>query len=343
MKLGKITSVMFIGSGGFALELSHWCRERELGFSVYAAPRHADEVVGSGGVTWRESLEQAGVPVHVSDDINGDARVTDLVTSTTLGIAGGPAWIFRENILNLFKGRLVNFHGIPLPQFRGGAHHTWQILQGHRTGGLNIQLIERKLDAGSVLMSSRYQLTEAASKPKDYFEAASAQTLPFLKKFIALAHQGHDFPASALQEEFSLFMPRLSTANQAFINWAWNTDEIVKFINAFDEPYAGASTFTQGTRVFLKDGSVDFGDGPFHPFQSGLIIRKVSGRLYVVTVDGTLIIGSCRNEAGEEMYRHIRLGARMHTPKDRLDAAMEFSASYDAKGLVSRKSPEPTR
>ena len=44
-------------------------------------------------------------------------------------------------------------------------------------------------------------------------------------------------------EGSSVYMPRLHTLTNGFINWDWSSKEIGLFIRAFDDPHEGASTF----------------------------------------------------------------------------------------------------
>jgi methionyl-tRNA formyltransferase len=332
MQFGTINKILFIGGGDVTLPLALWCKKRGIGFSMYTSPRHAEEVHGDDGKSLQQTLEDSGFDTYVHEDINNDPRLAEIVDEETLALAAGPAWIFKQPVLNLFNGRMVNFHSIPLPRFRGGAHFTWQILQRDRSGGLNIQLIERKLDAGAVIMSERYNVPGNARKPIDYFAAMNSYSMPFLKQFIGRVAANEEFTKTQIQEEFSLYMPRLNTAGQAFIDWSWPGDAIHRFIDAFDNPYPGAATFLNGEIVRLKNAELDPNDGTFHPFQSGLVVRKSNGRIFVGTSEGTLIVSSLTDQAGEDQSRRVKTGDRLHTPKDSLHAAMTFQARYDARG-----------
>ena len=54
------------------------------------------------------------------------------------------------------------------------------------------------------------------------------------------------------------------------------------FINAFDDPYKGASTFINKKRVYFKKCSLEkLENTNFHSFQAGIIIRKHKDIVYV--------------------------------------------------------------
>jgi len=334
MNFGDIDNIVLFGGGTNLVGLASWCNERDVPVVVFTSPRHADEAVSPDGTSLRDTLEAEGVSVFSSENINEEPELQEHVTANTLGIALGPAWIFRNVVLDLFDGRIVNFHNIPLPRVRGGAHYTWQILRGNRTGGCNIQLIERKLDAGAVIKTLEYQLPASARIPQDYFDASRANDMPFLFEFMEEVQAAKDFDAVGLQETLSTYFPRLSTPDQGLIDWSWSTEEIERFICAFDEPYPGASTFAGDRRVCLKDCGSSFDDGPFHPFQTGLVYRKSAERIFVATADGSIIIGRVLAEDGSDAMGRLRVGDRLHTPFVALERAFTYRTRYSSVGLA---------
>src|SRR6185503_15431765 len=141
MRFGDIDSFVWFGSGPLLLDNAVALQSEGYRVAVFAGQRHLTESVDAGGTTLETALGAAGVPSFESAEINADERLREYVTERTLGIAMGPPWIFRAPVLSLFSERFVNFMGIALPRYRGGAHYTWQILRRDRVGSVNLQLI----------------------------------------------------------------------------------------------------------------------------------------------------------------------------------------------------------
>ena len=333
MNFGQINDYVIFGGGATLVDIARWTQDRGHPVSVLTSPRHTSEPVGVDGETFQSALELANISVYVADDINDDPRLAGHVTDKTLGLAIGPAWIFREGVLGLFSGRIVNFHGIPLPRVRGGGHYTWQILMGDYTGGCNIQLIERRLDAGKVIKTREYKIAGPPRIPRDYFEAASSHDLPFLQEFIGEVERETTYEPIDLNEGASTYYPRLNTTAQGLIDWNWGGDDIERIICAFDDPYPGASTMIGDRRLFLKDSRLVDGSVKFHPYQSGLVIRRRHSTLFVATTSGELAVRSVMDEHGEDLYSSIRRGDRFHTPVADLDQSRRFVARYSGTGL----------
>jgi len=133
-----------------------------------------------------------------------------------------------------------------------------------------------------------------------------------------------------------MYFPRLNTLKQGLINWNWDTNDIESFICAFDEPYAGASTFIDGKKVHLKECYSEFNDGPFHPFQAGLIYKIYSDAIFIATRSGTIIVRGVSDENGKNIIGKLRTGQRFFTPLKYLEDAMTFSAEYSAEGIIEK-------
>jgi len=334
MQFGPKDSFILFGGGTLVSDTASWLLASGQRVVVFTSPRHAAEIVDESDTHFTDLLGQLGVETIVSDDINSDPRLSDHLSDSTLGISLGAAWDFSADSLGLFDHRLVNFHPVPLPRYRGGAHFSWQSLQRDLGGGLFFQLLEEQPDAGMIVYSETFTLPPDTRRPADYYAFSDSRYLPFVKAFINRVISGDDFETSRLPEELSLYMPRLSTLEQAFIDWSWTSDEILRFIDAFDDPYPGASTFIRGRRVFVRNCEFIESKGGFHPFQSGLVIRRSDTAAYVATQAGVLEINSLTFEDGTSAFAESVEGERLYTPSDILESALVFKAEYNAAGLV---------
>ena len=58
--------------------------------------------------------------------------------------------------------------------------------------------------------------------------------------------------AKDISNKNSFYWPKLDTRKNGWINWNWESKEIVDFINSFSEPYSGASTMLNNEVIRLK-------------------------------------------------------------------------------------------
>ncbi len=341
--LGPIDTVVIFGGGISVPDFACEAISSGLSVTVFAAPRHLTESLPEAqGQTLQEILTRHSIHFFSSENINNSIDLNGIISEQTLGIGLGEVYTFSKKTISLFKGRLFDFMVIPLPQYRGGAHFTWQILRGDRHGCWNIQRINEEMvpgvfDSGEIIKFRKYLLPPEARIPQDYFDAARFHAKQLFTEFLSEIREGKGFNPAPLQEELRTYYPRLSTIMQGYIDWSWSTDEIERFICAFDNPYPGASTFLSGKQVFLKSCRVHTSQNPSHPFMAGLIYRTDKSRVFIATRDGALIVDSVLDETNKNILSSVKPGERFFTPRQYLDNAMLFTAKYDARGLVKER------
>lgn len=336
MKYKKLKKVILFGGARQLADFAQYLKTTNLEVVVFSSKRHLEESV-SGKRTLREILENNKIRYYNSGDINRDRSIVKEVTEDTLGIAFGAAWMFEKKVVSLFSpAHLLDIIGVNLPQYDGGAHYSWKILHQSQINGTNLQVIlggEENFHRGEIVASQRYRLSPALKIPEDFFSFIVGREIKFLKKFIEGILKGKEFKLKALKMGEYSYYPFLSTKINGFINWSWSGPDIYLFINSFDRPYPGASTFVNGQKLILKNCRLIKPQEKYHPFSSGLVIRKDKGGVYVSAIGGLLYIQSIIDESGRSMTGKIKLGDRLYTPYSILDGAMGFKAVYDAKGL----------
>ena len=334
MIFGKINHIILLGGSRCTAELALYISQStSFKFEVYTAPRQVTDVIYSDGTTFEKYFNKHSIKYFVTDDINHEPRFIESISELTLSIGLGEAWSFNEEIIEKFNGRLIDLMGIRLPQYRGGAHYTWQILRGNRIGACNLQIVNKDMiqgiyDSGEIIKFKEYLFPAEARIPDDYFGFAVSQEISFIKEFINELTQNKDFSTFKLQENFSIYFPRLHTLKNAFINWQWDTIDIEKFICAFDSPYAGATTQINNILVRLLNVRSEQCDGQFHPFQCGLIYKIYNGNLYVATSQGTIIISEVNDEKGFSVIHTLKNGDRFFTPNDWIEKGMTTKIKY---------------
>ncbi len=294
----KPDRIFLFGGGKTMWEFRAWLKERGYSTISYTAPRQ---------VTAETPREAA-----IVEDLAGLAWPH--VSEKALAICFGPAWQIGPQLRLLFGNRLIDFMSIPYPAYLGGAHETWAELLGEKKWGCCLQLVtentkQGECHDGGVIAGDEFR-----------YAARYAHYLDFLKGFIASIENGHEFDAIQPTDGRSFF-PRLNTEKNGWIDWSWSAAEIFRFINAFS-PYGGASTYALDTVIRLKDAQV-WQQGMMHPYCAGL----------VMDVTPTLTRIACRDGAiGVPGIGCLDPGDRLHTPRAKLEEALLYQPTYDAKG-----------
>jgi len=241
----------------------------------------------------------------------------EYVDENTLGLLINASWIVKQDVIDLFKGKLFNYHNTRLPQERGAAAYSWKILSQCREGALTIHKVVPILDAGDIIKQKKLVFPVECRVPADFYKHIETYETDFLIDFL----QGKGLVCIQQNESDSLYMPKLHTLANGFINWGWSVKEIELFVNAFDDPHEGASTFFQEKRLHLKKCFLVDNSEDFHPFQSGIIYRKKPGSLFIAAKGGGLEIREIFDSNGKNVLPEIKLGHRLQTPHHFLDEA----------------------
>lgn len=335
-----LRQVVLIGGGDLMLHAARAVVERGLGCAVIMAPRHAEENLPLDGRVAHLAFASLGVPALVVDDMGREDRWrTTVAPAGALALCFGPAWIFPARVREVFDLGMLNFNGIPVPRYLGGAHYTWQILNGDRSGGCILQEITAAVDRGPIIRLELFELPSTVRVPLDYFAANTERARAFIDRALADMADGVEFPIrafSALEAE-RLYFPRLLTRENGLVDWSWGATDIERFCAAFDQPYPGAGTSLSERPVRLRDVSRVAVETAFHPFAAGLVVRVHAGVAHVAVRDGLLRLGRVLDEAtGEDIGASVAEGSRFHTPQAQLEAARLFRPRLGGGGRGRR-------
>jgi len=338
MRYDPIDNIILFGGSLTIVGLAEWLKNESVDVKIYTSKRHSIERL-TKDKNLEDLINEINVPYVITEDINIENTLTDEITPNTIGIGIGEAWSFNPSIIDAFGGKLLDFMGIPLPRYRGGAHYTWMILADEKNNGMRLQVINEEMiqgvfDSGEIVDSIDYQMLETDVKPSDYFAREVKESIEFIKSFLLEAREGKDFELKAIDESKSLYLPRLYTDVHAWIDWRrWNANEIERFIRAFDDPYMGARTTMNGSSIRLKDAVLISDSVNYHPFQSGLVVRKYNDQVMICCSGGMVAVSKITDDDGNDLMNSINIGDRLFTSEDAIEKSLNYSAVYDSAGL----------
>lgn len=257
-----------------------------------------------------------------------------LPDDSDIGISLSAPWVIPSSIINLFDGRLFNLHHAPLPKFRGAGGPCWRIMMNDRSGGVCIHELVPGIDAGDILASVHFDFPTDLRFPGEYDSYILKHSKKLFIKWLNSALSGdiNSIKQNAKpQVGEGEYWPRLHTDTHGWINWSWSIDDIISFCYAFSHPYSGALTMVQNNLVRIKKLSSEVNPHKFHPFQTGLIFRKDSKKVWVAHPGGALILEDFLIEQNEAK---LRLGDRLYSPAEKLEMALKTRIQYKPDGNV---------
>lgn len=255
----------------------------------------------------------------------------------TLFFGFSPRYIFKQKTINLFENNFVNMHNSRLPLDCGGGGSSWSIMREDRISNLCIFLMTGEIDGGPIIKNKLSLYPKTCILPIDIENYISKTFVEFYKIFIEELLKGKLFKLKEQPEYLSRYNPRLNTDISGFIDWNLDSYDLINFINAFDQPFKGASTFLNNGdfgRLYLRKAQLHGGDTPNHPHMSGIVSRHDKSWITVCTKSKhMLLIEEIINENGKNIIDLIKPGDRFFTPTDKLESAKSKRIYYNSLGL----------
>jgi methionyl-tRNA formyltransferase len=160
----------------------------------------------------------------------------------------GYGQIIPQAIIDLPRYGIVNVHSSLLPKYRGAAPINWAIANGETATGVTTMRVEKRLDAGDILLrrgtaiSPAETATELAERLAPLGAELLIETLDGLGAGTIAAEKQNDAEAT--------YAPILKRED-GWIDWLRPAQEIFNRIRGFD-PWPGAYTSFRGKRLHVR-------------------------------------------------------------------------------------------
>lgn len=347
MSFSQLDNIILIGGGDLMVASANILKKLNFNVTIIAATRHINEQLMLTDETLLLACQKLSITPIVLNDINqlSTQELAAIIPENAIAICFGPAWIFCEKVIQKFRHGMFNINAIPVPHYLGGAHYSWQLLNNNREGGCFFQQITNKVDQGDILAKHQFSISTQANTPHDYFVENVQQGIVFVQKLSKMFINEELFSPISYEvyNENRIYLPRLRTDKQAYINWQWQAEDIVSFCQGFDDPYLGSATFINGQIIRLKklkciklnndDTNNNEKVSAMHPFCYGIIIKKTTNKIVVAANNGFIELIEVLDVQGQCMKTRLKEGMRLYTPSDILDQAMTYQVQMDGQGF----------
>lgn len=316
-----------VGGGDLSLIVTRLILEYStIDLDFITCQRHSQAILKSD-ISLQSGLEELGITPFVAESLDNE-KCQKILTEADLAISFASSWIFKDRHLSIQR-ELYNVHLTHLPFFAGGAAASWQIMTSYRRGATTIHRVDKGIDTGTFVIQDVYDWPDYVRTPSDVIDLAVEKAYPVVVDFI-LKINGRETQQIEHACDNSFYFPRLDSSKNSFIDWSWDSLSIVRFINAFSNPYAGGTTRfgISNDLVFLSEPTLECCPFESHPFLAGIVTRIEGNKIFILTSDGMI---SCNYASSVQ----LRLGARLISKIKDLEEAQSFRAIYSAKGKTA--------
>jgi methionyl-tRNA formyltransferase len=290
-------------------------------------------------ITFKEFLQKRKINYKVSKNINHEIkdikkRFTPELENVLL--LTNCIWKINSDLINFFKKRIYNIHVGLLPAQKGAGGATWIKLTNSNISAITIHEVSQELDAGRILIEKKFKLKKNFSLINYYNQTRGCEKKTYNNFFNLIKKK--IFLLKKQNKKEDVYMPRLNTKIHGFIDWNWKAKHIVDFVNAFSDPYQGASTFIKNEKYLLSHAKLLKHKINFHPYQSGIIFKKEKNSILIAATEGVVQIKKISKITGEKYpIKKLKLGARFFTPIKELEKSKKLTSLHSSKGIITKK------
>ena len=225
----------------------------EQGHEVAAVMTQPDRPAGRGrrlrSSPVKSKALELGIPVEQPARVKAPEvleRLRQLDPEVIVVVGYGQ--ILPRPILDLPRWGCVNVHASLLPKYRGAAPINWAIVNGETVTGVTTMLIEKRLDAGDMLLKREVEIGPLESAPELAGRLARVGA-DLLVETLAGLEQG-TLAAEKQDETEATYAPILKRQD-GWIDWNLTAGEIFNRIRGFT-PWPGSYTSFRGKRLHVR-------------------------------------------------------------------------------------------
>ncbi len=241
------------------------------------------------------ALEKS-LPVLTPENLRNEPVAFETVKSWQADVAVVVAFgqILSQEFLDSFKFGAVNIHGSLLPRWRGAAPIQRSLEAGDTEGGVTLQKMVKKLDAGAIIGERKIKLDDTITATELY-DRLAVLGCELLDTALIGSIQGEIQPVE--QDETKVTIAAKIEKTESLLNWTMGAREIHNRVRAFT---MGPGTYVifQGKR--LKIHSTKVADENLTG-TAGVVVATGSSGLLIQTAKGLLSVLEVQPESKSKM------------------------------------------
>jgi methionyl-tRNA formyltransferase len=187
--------------------------------------------------------------------------------------------IFRKEIINLTKYKIINCHAGKLPFYRGRNILNWVLINDEKEFGITVHYVDEGIDTGDIILQDVHPIADTDNYStlltKAYVECAT-----ILYIAVCLFKNGEEKGKKQKDIHPIGFYCTKRKAGDEYINWNDESRNIFNFIRAICHPGPMAKSYINGCEVRINKAEM---------VQDATIYKCVKGGVLNVDETGFLV------------------------------------------------------
>ncbi|MDB4580580.1 methionyl-tRNA formyltransferase [Akkermansiaceae bacterium] len=227
-------------------------------------------------------------PCFIGNPRRGEAQKFLKENSVDILLSINYLFLIEQDVLSWPSKAAVNFHGSLLPKYRGRTPHVWAIINGETMTGVTAHKMTLGCDEGEIVATKTIQIRE--SDTGGILLERFTEIYPELIQEVLISYKNDSVNPKPQDESRATYFGK-RTPQDGLINWHWQKERIRNWVRAQADPYPGAFTFINNTKVIIdRVAYVDYGFRQSQP--NGLILTEKP--CMVKTPNGVLVLEEVR-------------------------------------------------
>ena len=279
--------IALIGRTAFLLETGNYLLKKGVDIDLVITSKNADHDKITE-LDFQKFAEKANATFLKIQNINSEKILKMLKKmKIDLGISVNNPLLVKKEIFEQFKFGILNAHAGDLPRYRGNACPNWAIINGEKTIGLTIHLLSEDVDAGNVLLKKKFSIKKN-TKIGDFYEFAEKE-IPIMF-FDCICNLKKYINKSKIQNKKNILRTYPRNKTDGKIEWSKNMIQIDRLVRASGDPFFGAYTYMENSKLFLIECDVLKPAFDFNAEHGQVVSRNKDGSVSVACNDGFIII-----------------------------------------------------
>ena len=169
-------------------------------------------------------------------------------------VAGFPT-IFKKDLLKIPKLGVINLHGGPLPEYRGGSPLNWQIINDEKKIGISIIKMDEGIDTGPVIKSAFFKIYDI-----DDINSVHKKANFFFNKLILSVIKDIEISGkiqcTKQSEETAIYWSQRKDFEGRILWKQMYAREVFNLVRALKSPYPGAFTFVDNQKIVITNCTI---------------------------------------------------------------------------------------
>lgn len=257
----------------------------------------------SGATDLTRLAAEAQIPVLRVRNINQPDSVDWIrQNSPDLLLVVGWTQLLKAELLRIPKIACLGFHASLLPKYRGRAPVNWAIINGEKLSGNTMITLEPEADTGDIVAQRTIPITDEDDCNTIYQKVGQTE-VDMLEEILPMIRRGL-LPRKQQDNTEATVMPK-RRPEDGLINWSRSTREIYDWVRALTDPYPGAFSVLNGSKVWIWVARMDGGPICQPRCRPGEIVLDAEGWPWVATADGWIRVVTIQREGGAKVSGQV--------------------------------------